>query len=83
MSFQNFLKKGREGFRFKIGIGIGSCFKKGGGTVSFIFILSNPFQSESEWRFVFSLYTVSISILCVSWQEPSLIESSQQICDFY
>ena len=63
----------------------GIVFKKKvrGVLLSLIFILSNRFQSESEWWFVFFLYTVSISILCVLWEEPSLIESSQQICDFY
>ena len=64
------------------------CFKKGG-TLSLIFILTNPFQcylSVSGWCVcvcVFLIYTISISILCVSWEEPSLNESDQQICDFY
>ena len=29
------------------------------------------------------IYTVSISILCVSWEELSLTGRNQQICDFY
>ena len=32
---------------------------------------------------MFYLYTIFINIVCVSWEGPSLIESSQQICDFY
>ena len=32
---------------------------------------------------VLLIYTISISILCVLWEGPSLIQSNQQICDFY
>ena len=67
--------------------GIESCFKKGGIT---FFILTNPFQSYlgsfSErlvCMYVQFIYTISISILCVSWEELSLTESNQQMCDFY
>ena len=31
----------------------------------------------------FTDYIISISILCVPMEEPSFIESNQQICDFY
>ena len=47
---------------------MGAVFKKGG-TLSLISIVSNPFQSEREWWFVLCLYTISISILYVSWGE--------------
>ena len=55
--------------------------------VSLIFILTNPFQcylSLSVWcvRVLF-IYTISISIICVSKDEPSLIASNQQIYDIY
>ena len=87
MSFQNFLKNEGRGsvfFHKKGGVGkIGGSFKKKGGTLSLIFTLSNPFQWESEWWFVFCLYPRSICILCVPWEELSLIESSKQICNFY
>ena len=61
------------------------CFKKRGTlSISIIFILTNPFLSVSGWCVCdFLNYTISISILCVSWEEPSLNESDQQICDFY
>ena len=29
------------------------------------------------------IYTISHCFICVSWHELSLIESNQQICDFY
>ena len=32
---------------------------------------------------VLLIYAVSLSILCVSWEELSHSESNQQICDFY
>ena len=55
--------------------------------VSLIFILTNPFQcylSLSVWcvRVLF-IYTISISIICVSKDELSLAASNQQIYDFY
>ena len=55
--------------------------------ISLIFILTNPFQcylSLSVWcvRVLF-IYTISISIICVSKDEPSLIASNQLIYDFY
>ena len=31
---------------------------------------------------VLIIYTIFISILCVPWEEFSVTESSQQICDF-
>ena len=59
------------------------CFKKG---VSLVFI---PTLSNIIFLVVFgipvcvlSICTISISILCVSREELSLIESNQQICDF-
>ena len=66
---------------------IGGCLKKRG--VSLIFILTNPFQCYlSECLVcvrlcVLFIYTISISIICVSQEEPSLIACNQQICDFY
>ena len=66
----------------------GDYFKKE--RVSLIFILSKPFQcylSLSAWCVfvwcVLFVYTISVSILCVSRQGRSLIESNQQICGFY
>ena len=65
---------------------IGDCLKKG---VPFIFILTNLFQcylSVSVWCVcicVLFIYTTSISIICVSQEEPCLIASNQQIHDFY
>ena len=55
--------------------------------ISLIFILTNPFQcylSLSVWcvRVLF-IYTISISIICVSKDELSLAASNQQIYDFY
>ena len=55
--------------------------------VSLIFILTNSFQcylSLSVWcvRVLF-IYTISISIICVSKDELSLAASNQQIYDFY
>ena len=42
------------------------------------------FVCEVSWCFFFLLiYTISINILCISWEEHSLIESNQQIRDFY
>ena len=81
-------------FSLKVGKGLRFFHKREGlvkqgvvlkkvGILSLIFIPSNPFQFESEQWFVFYLYTICINIVCVSWEEPSLIESSQQICDFY
>ena len=32
---------------------------------------------------VLFIYTISISIVCVSWEEITLIESNQKIYDFY
>ena len=57
--------------------------------VSLTFILINPFQcylSLSVWCVcvcVLFIYTIFISIVCVSQEEPSLIASNQQINDFY
>ena len=55
--------------------------------VSLIFILINSSQcylSLSVWcvRVLF-IYTISIRIICVSQEEPSLIVSNQQIYHFY
>ena len=52
------------------------CFKKGGNLS--IFILSIPFQSYlslSEWCVcVLLIGTISINILCVSWEKFRLID---------
>ena len=32
---------------------------------------------------VLLIYSISISTLCVSWEERSLNETNQQICSFY
>ena len=62
----------------------GVVLKKG---ISLIFILTNPFQcylSLSNWCVcILFIYTISITITCASQEEPSLISSNQQICDFY
>ena len=91
LSFRHFEKKGggEGGSDFshkKGGIGNRGCFlKKGVG--SLIFMLTNPFQcylSLSVWCVcVLFIYTISIRIICVSQEEPSLIVSNQQIYDFY
>ena len=62
---------------------VGDCLIKGG-TLSLTFILTNCFQSyllQSEWWFVFCLFTPYLWILFVPWKESNLIESNQQICD--
>ena len=44
------------------------------------------FVCEMSWYFFFFfllVYIISIIILCISWEEPSLIDSNQQIRDFY
>ena len=54
--------------------------------VSLIFILTNPFSVICLWVFgvcVLFIYTISISIICVSKDELSLAASNQQIYDFY
>ena len=62
-----------------------SSHKKGG--VSLILILTNPFQCYLSvfdvCVCVLFICTISISIICVSKDEPSLIESNQQIYDIY
>ena len=74
MSFRNFLKKGGSDF----------FHKKGGrvGILSF-FILTSPFQSYLSLSVccvcVLFIYTISVSIICVSQKEPSLTASNQQI----
>ena len=54
-----------------------------GGTLSLFFLLTNPFQSVSSlsewWCVVLLIYTISLSIICVSWEEVGLIESNQKI----
>ena len=92
--FSNFSKKRggiqifpikMEGLVKQLGI-LGVFFLKRGG-LSLIFILTNPFQcylSLSVWCVcVLFIYTVSISIICVSQEEPNLIASNQQMYDFY
>ena len=58
--------------------------------VSHIFILTNQLTNLSlSVRFrrvyvcVLFMYTISISIFCVSLKELYFIDSIQQICDFY
>ena len=57
--------------------------------VPLTFILTNPFQCYLSLRVwcvcmcVLFIYTISISIIYVSQEEPSLIASNQQIYDFY
>ena len=50
-------------------------------------ILTNPFQcylSLSVWCVsVLFIYTIPVSIICFSQEEPSLIASNPQIHDFY
>ena len=57
---------------------------KGG---SLIIILTNPFQCYLSLRVwcvcVLLIYTISVSIICVSQEEPSPIASDQQMYDFY
>ena len=61
-------------------------FKKKGEGVSLIFI-TNPFQCYlclSVWGVcILLIYITSISILCVSQKELSLIASNQQTYDIY
>ena len=57
---------------------IGGCFAKGGGTPSLIFIVTNLFQSYLLcFTYLHHIYHYS-----VSWKEPSLPESNQQMCGF-
>ena len=60
--------------------------ERGGDPITY-FRTNQPFLilSFSEWVVVCVLliYTISLTILCVSWEEFSLIESNQQIYDFY
>ena len=55
----------------------GGCFKKGG----FTYFHSNPFQcylSLNVWcACILFIYTISISIICVSQEEPSLTFTSE------
>ena len=54
-----------------------------------MFKLTNPFQcylSLSVWCMcvcILIIYTISISTIYVSQEEPSLIASNQQIYEFY
>ena len=93
LSFQNFCKNGVSDSPHKkklVDKMIEVVLKKG---VPLIFILTNPFQfylSLSVWCVclcvcvcVLFIYTISISIPCISWEELSLMESNQQIYDFY
>ena len=76
LNFQNFQKEGGEGGR---GGGVqifpikreGLVKLKGGGVGLF------------NYSFPVFIYTISISIVCVSQEEPSLIVSNQQMYDFY
>ena len=76
LSFWNFSKKGASDFSHKKG-GVGKIrwvvLKKG---VSLTFL-------PTKLVCVLFIYTISISILCVSREEGSLTESNQQIYDFY
>ena len=72
----------------KGGVGkIGGVLLKKSGTLSLIFILTNPFQphlSLSEWWCVFCLFTPYLLIFFVfHGKNLSCIESNQQIYDFY
>ena len=40
-------------------------------------------ESFGLWVCILFIYNVSTSIICVSVEELTLIESNQQICDFY
>ena len=85
LSFQNFSKKESLDFSFHKNVGVGKI----GGVVLFslIFLLTNPFQCyfslSAWWVCILFIYTISVSIICVSQGEPSFIASNQQIYDFY
>ena len=60
---------------------VGLFLKKG---VPLIFILTNPFQCYLSLSVVcvfLFIYIISIGIICVSQEEPSLIASNQQMYD--
>ena len=90
IEFLKFLKK-RVVVQVFLQIKLEGLFKKSG-RVSLIFILTNPFQSYLSLSVscvcmcvcvcVLFIYTPSISNICVSQDEPSLIASNQQIQDF-
>ena len=91
LSFRNFWKKGRGGDGSDFSHEKGGVVKMGRlllkREVSLILIQTNPFQcylSVSVWCMcVLFIYTISISIICASLEEPSLIASNQQIYDCY
>ena len=66
------------------GRGRRGVFKKG--TVSYIFVQTNSLQCYRSQCLVcpnvLCIYSIPNSIVCVSWKEPTLIESNQQIYGF-
>ena len=87
-SFQNFHKKGDGDSDFShIKGGVGKkkvVLKKGGGTLSLIFILtlSNLIFLLVSGGVCFA-YLHHVSVFSISCEELSLIESNQQICASY
>ena len=82
LSFWNFAKKGGSDFSHKKR----AVVLKKGDILTLTFILNDHFQSYlslSEWWCLLWLFTLFLNILCVSWEEISLLESNQQICDFH
>ena len=68
----------------KGGVGkIGGCFTKGRVPLIFILTFSGVKFLEVFDVCVLFVYTISISIICVSQEEPSLIAPNQQMYDFY
>ena len=96
VDFSKFLKKGGSDFFHKTrgvgkigaqGVGGWGCFKREGVSVMFKLTLSSVFFQYLSVCLVcvcvLFIYTISISIICVSQEKPSLIASNQQIYDIY
>ena len=48
-----------------------------------LFLVKRDLTWESWGLYVLPIYTISISILCVSQEVHNLFESNQQVYDFY
>ena len=86
VEFQKFSPKegGSEFFHKKGGVcKIGGCFKIGDITNKHQLTLSKVIFLSVCGLFGFLIYTIYISVLCVSQEGLSLVESNQQIYDFY
>ena len=86
VEFQKFSPKegGSEFFHKKGGVcKIGGCFKIGDITNKHQLTLSKVIFLSVCGLFGFLIYTIYINVLCVSQEGLSLVESNQQIYDFY